>query len=92
MLQLPGSKVLHDAMISVLSKHPQGMKTTEIDDAVAEFLGLSQEQKALIRQGNRTELSYRLAWERTHAKRAGEIVRIGARTWKLSCSGGSKIG
>jgi restriction endonuclease Mrr len=84
MVQLPNSKALNDAILAVLARYPKGLKTNEIDSAVADLLGLTEEQRSQIRQGNRSELSYRLAWERTHAKRAGTIVRVGTRTWMLA--------
>lgn len=83
-MQFPTSKQLQDAMIEVLKGHPNGLRTNEIDQLVAEFLNLSNQQKALLRSGNRTELSYRLAWERTHAKKSGKLIRMSSRTWRLA--------
>lgn len=83
MVNLPTSRELNDALLAVLAKAPNGMTTAEMDLAVANLLGLSQEQRTHLRSGSRTELSYRLAWERTHAKKAGKISRVGTRTWKL---------
>jgi len=83
MVNLPTSKELNDALLAVLAKAPNGMTTAEMDLAVANLLSLSEEQRTHLRTGSRTELSYRLAWERTHAKKAGKISRVGAKTWKL---------
>ena len=83
MVKLPTSKELNDALLAVLAKAPNGMTTSEMDLAVANLLGLTEEQRTYLRTGSRTELSYRLAWERTHAKKAGKILRVGTKTWKL---------
>ena len=42
---------------------------SEIEDKVAEVMGLSDEEIADIHRGNRTRLSYRLAWARNYLKR-----------------------
>ena len=84
MLQFPTSKQLRDAMIDVLKGYPNGLRTDEIDRLVADFLNLTDTQRSQLRSGNRTEQSYRLAWERTHDKKSGILIRIGARTWKIA--------
>ncbi len=71
-------------MIEVLKAHPGGLRTEAIDEKVADYLQLTHEQRSKLRSGNRSELSYRLAWERTHAKKAGLIVRSAARTWQIN--------
>ncbi len=83
MTQLPTTKQLKEAMLAVLKQFPEGLRTEEIDLKVADQLALTPEQRVVLRSGNRTELSYRLAWERTHAKKAGLIERTSARTWKI---------
>ena len=42
---------------------------SKIEDKVAEVMGLSDEEIADIHRGNRTRLSYRLAWARNYLKR-----------------------
>ena len=83
MTQLPTTRQLKEAMLAVLKQFPEGLRTEEIDSKVADQLALTPDQRAVLRSGNRTELSYRLAWERTQAKKAGLIERTSARTWKI---------
>jgi restriction endonuclease Mrr len=82
-VQLPTSSALNEALLQVLQKSPSGMNTKDIDAAVAVQLQLTDEQLSVIRSGNRTEVGYRLAWERTHAKNKGLIEKTSARTWKF---------
>jgi restriction endonuclease Mrr len=82
-VKLPATAELRDALLKVLAGSPDGLTTPEIDKAVAAELNLSADQLALIRSGNRTEFAYRLAWERTHAKAKGLILRTSSRTWKI---------
>jgi restriction endonuclease Mrr len=83
-VKLPGTTELRDALLRVLAESPDGLPTNVIDAAVAEKLNLTPEQLSVIRTGNRTEFSYRLAWERTHAKNKGLIEKTSSRTWKLA--------
>jgi len=80
---MPTTKELKDALLAVLRENPDGLTTPEIDAQVARKLQLSAEQLSVIRSGNRSEVSYRLAWERTHAKKKGLIEKSGARTWRI---------
>ena len=81
---IPESKILFEALLDVLAEFPEGLNTHEIDERVASRLNLSADDLKLIRTGNRTEFSYRMSWERTHAKSKGKIVRVSSRFWKLS--------
>lgn len=81
--KLPSTSELRDALLKVLAGSPGGLSTSEIDKAVAQELNLTESQLGIIHSGNRTEFAYRLAWERTHAKAKGLIVRTLTRTWKI---------
>jgi restriction endonuclease Mrr len=81
--KLPSTAELRDGLLKVLADSPTGLSSREIDAAVAKHLNLTSDQLALIRSGTRTEFAYRLAWERTHAKAKGLIIRTATRTWKL---------
>ena len=81
--KLPSTTELRGALLKVLADFPNGLTTQEIDQAVAKHLNLTEAQLGIISSGNRTEFAYRLAWERTHAKEKGLIVRIATRTWKI---------
>ena len=58
-------------------------ESRKIDELVALNLSIEEVDLNKIRSGNRTEFAYRMAWERTHAKARGEIVRVGTRLWKI---------
>ncbi len=83
---IPDSNTLRKALLDVLNENPAGLTTLEIDAFVASKLVLSDEDMKKIRVGNRTEFSYRMSWERTHAKAKGEIVRVSARFWRSTNS------
>lgn len=81
---IPDSRVLRETLLEILKEHPDGLNNKNIDSLVALKLNLPDEDFKKIRSGNRTEFSYRMSWERTHAKSKGEIIRIGASVWKLA--------
>jgi restriction endonuclease Mrr len=82
-VKMPTTKELKDALLEVLRESPECLTTSRIDAQVAKKLQLSAEQLGVIRTGSRTEVSYRLAWERTHAKKKGLIEKTAVRTWKI---------
>jgi restriction endonuclease Mrr len=80
---IPDSRTLRITMLEILRDYPGGLNNRDIDALVASKLNLTDEDLKKIRTGNRTEFSYRMSWERTHAKSKGEIIRVGASVWKL---------
>ena len=85
-VKLPGAPELRNALLLVLENFPDGASSRVLDEAVAEELNLSREQLSVIRTGSRTEIAYRLAWERTHAKNKGLIEKLSNRNWRLKKS------
>jgi hypothetical protein len=83
---IPNSTRLRNALIEVLKEHPSGLPSKDIDKLVAVKLNLSETDLGLIRAGTRTEFAYRMAWERTHAKAKGQIVKLGQRCWAIADS------
>ena len=81
---LPNSATLASALLDVLKQNPTGLKSKEIDRLAAEKLGLTDADLKIIRTGTRTEFAYRMAWERTHAKAKGYIVRNDLRVWVIT--------
>jgi restriction system protein len=59
---------------------------SEIMDAVANDLGLTDQQRALLRtpRGSRTLLDYRLAWSRTLLKNMGAITNDAPCYWSIT--------
>ena len=81
---IPDSRTLRITLLEILRDYPGGLNNRDIDALVASKLNLTDEDLKKIRTGNRTEFSYRMSWERTHAKSKGEIIRVGASVWKLA--------
>ncbi len=80
---MPTSVELSTSLLKVLAQHPNGLTVHEIDQAVIQDLGISNELASQIRSGNRTEIKYRLAWCRTKAKKQGLLERNSPSTWKI---------
>jgi restriction system protein len=57
---------------------------SEIEEAVIQVLGISNEAANEIQSGNRTKLSYRLAWTRTYLKNHGVIANSSRGVWALT--------
>jgi hypothetical protein len=81
--KLPTSIELTASLLRVLRQNPDGLSTKDIDQAVIVDLGISPDIASIIRSGNRTEIQYRLAWCRTKAKKADQIVRIEDSKWRI---------
>ena len=80
---IPNSVSLRKALLEVLEANPVGLKSREIDDLVAIRLKLTVEDLQQIRSGTRTEFAYRMAWERTHAKAKGNILKLAKGYWQI---------
>ncbi len=59
----------------------------EQEEKVAEILGLSDAEASEIHRGNRSKLSYRLAWARTYLKRYGLLENSARGIWALTPRG-----
>lgn len=60
---------------------------SEIDEKVAEILKLTEDEINEIHRGNRTKLSYRLAWARNYLKRYGVLENSSRGVWALTTKG-----
>src|SRR5947207_5993463 len=60
---------------------------SEQENKVAELLNLSDAEAAEIHRGNRSKLSYRLAWARNYLKRAGLLENSARGVWALTGQG-----
>lgn len=84
---LPSSHALFVAIIELL-RISDGPKTSkEIDAAVAKDLNISKSDLEVLHSGSRTKFSYRMAWERTHAKNKGLIAPLPGRKWQITDEG-----
>jgi restriction system protein len=59
----------------------------EQEDKVAALLNLSEQEVSEIHRGNRTKLSYRLAWARNYLKRVGLLENSSRGVWALTAKG-----
>jgi restriction system protein len=59
----------------------------EQEDEVATLLKLTEAEVSEIHRGNRTKLSYRLAWARTYLKRYGALDNSSRGVWALTSEG-----
>ncbi len=83
MIIYPTKKELMDAIIDVL-KTNSTMSTSEIDNAVAAKLNLSEEQlSAESSNCSGSEYSYRMRWARTELKQFHLITNPKRGTWTL---------
>ncbi len=64
---------------------------SEQEDNVASILNLSEKEIAEIHKGNRTKLSYRLAWARNYLKRFGVLYNSQRGVWALTSKGQKKV-
>jgi len=62
-------------------------RNDEIEQKIAEILGLSDEEVNEIHRGNRTKLSYRAAWARNYLKRYGLLDNSTRGVWSLTAKG-----
>ena len=60
---------------------------SEIEDQVANILGLSDDQVNEIHRGNTSKLTYRLAWAKNYLKRFGLIENSSRGIWALTEEG-----
>ena len=60
---------------------------SEQEDRVAALLNFSEADVAEIHRGNRTKLSYRLAWARNYLKRSGLLENSSRGVWALTAQG-----
>ncbi len=59
----------------------------EIDERVSKILNLTEDEINEIHRGNRTKLSYRLAWSRNYLKRFGLLENSSRGIWALTIKG-----
>jgi restriction system protein len=78
---------LFNALLKAMHQLGGSASITEQEDAVASILKLSDKEIAEIHRGNRTKLSYRLAWARNYLKRFGLLENSNRGVWSLTPTG-----
>ena len=82
-ISFPSSKNLTNCLVEILNESDVALTSSDIDERIIKKLNLNTDVVSKIRQGNRTELKYRLAWCRTKAKQNGLIERTSDNKWKI---------
>lgn len=86
---LPGSRVeLTRATLEAMRKIPLPASNEQIDTAVADILGLNEDQRSIMHLAtNQTEVAYNVAWARTRLRAASAVERVGRALWTVSDEG-----
>ena len=78
---------LFNPVLQALHKLGGSGTNNEIEEAVIELLGLTDNEVEDIHRGNTSKLSYRSAWARNYLKRLGFIENSGRALWALTSEG-----
>lgn len=75
-------------IIERMKAHGRSMTNAEMDDDVAQFMGLTDVQRAIEHGATgRSEVEYRMAWARTYLKKIGALTNSGRAVWTLTPQG-----
>jgi len=86
-MPVPTHDGLFNPLLRAMRELGGSASVSEQEDKVAELLNLSEEEASEIHRGNRTKLSYRLAWARNYLKRAGLLDNSARGVWALTAKG-----
>lgn len=88
---LPLYPELRWVTLQAMRDMPLPASNAEINEAVADMLGLTNKQRAVMHYqssgARRTELEYRVAWARTALRVAGAIDSAGRAAWTVTAEG-----
>ena len=86
-MSVPTFDKLFNPLLTALHNLGGSAKNEEIENEVANILNLSEKDISEIHRGNRTKLSYRLAWARNYLKRVGLLGNSSRGVWFLTSMG-----
>lgn len=86
-MPVPTYDNLFNPLIKALHELGGSATVSETEEKVAEILKLTEEEINEIHRGNRTKLSYRLAWARNYLKRYGILENSSRGVWALTSKG-----
>jgi len=86
-MAIPKYDDLFNPLLRALHELGGSASISETEDKVAEILTLSDDDLNEIHGGNRTKLSYRLAWARNYLKRYGLLENSARGVWSLTSLG-----
>src|SRR5438874_10029429 len=88
-MPVPTYDGLFNPLLRAMRELGGSASVAEQEDKVAGLLNLSDEEASEIHRGNRSKLSYRLAWARNYLKRAGLLENSSRGVWALTAKGKS---
>lgn len=83
---LPSAKQMVPQLLEALRELAGPASVAELEVAVAQKMGLSEQQLAIPHDKSRSEFQYRLAWSRSYAKRDGLVESPKRNQWQLPVS------
>lgn len=86
-MAVPKYDELFNPLLQALHELGGSASVSELEEKVAEILKLSEKDVNEIHRGNRTKLSYRLAWSRNYLKRFGLLENSSRGVWSLTQKG-----
>ncbi len=86
-MSVPKYDELFNPLLRALRELGSSASVAELEDRVASLLQLSEEDVTTIHKGNRTRLSYNLAWARTYLKKFGLVDNSSRGVWSLTPKG-----
>jgi restriction system protein len=86
-MPVPTYDVLFNPLLHAIHELGGSASVAEQEDKVAALLNLSEKEISEIHRGNRTKLSYRLAWARNYLKRVGVLENSARGVWALTAKG-----
>jgi restriction system protein len=89
-MPVPKYDDLFNPLLQAMHKLGGSASTSEQEDTVAALLNLTEKDVAEIHRGNRTKLTYRLAWARTYLKRYGLLENSARAVWALTAEGNKR--
>jgi restriction system protein len=86
-MPIPKYDDLFNPLLQAMHNLGGSASVAEQEDEVAAILKLTDKEVAEIHRGNRTKLSYRLAWARNYLKRFGVLDNSSRGVWALTTEG-----
>lgn len=86
-MPIPKYDDLFNPLLQAVRNLGGSASVAEQEDEVATILKLTDAEVSEIHRGNRTKLSYRLAWARNYLKRYGALDNSSRGVWALTSEG-----
>ena len=86
-MAVPKYDDLFNPLLAALHQLGSSASIAELEQKVAQVLGLSEKDLEAPHDGNRTKFAYNLAWARTYLKRFGLIENSARGVWALTSEG-----